>query len=98
MRAARPHLGGAFGAKLLVYAALLACRVRVTVKVATITGKLGSYFGTRRWDKMFDGQITFGLRCVVAAATTAAMKYMEKQVAVDFRAILYQKMHALYVL
>ena len=75
VRAARPHLGGAFGAKLLVYAALLACRVRVTVKVATITGKLGSYFGTRRWDKMFDGQITFGLWCVVAAATTAAMKY-----------------------
>ena len=92
----RPHAFGIFGAKVATYVFLLAYRIRVTVKIATLTSKLGSYFGTKRWDKMFDGQVTFGLWCIVAAATTAAMKYMEKVVAIDFRSILYQKLHKCY--
>ena len=82
-RTIQPHLTTSyFGLKLLLYLGLLTYRIRVTVKIATITGRLGSYFGSRRWTKMFEGQVTFGLWCMVASGTTAAMKYMEKIVAV----------------
>ena len=92
----KPHLLTLFGAKLCFYLLLLTYRIRVTVKIATITGRLGSYFGSRRWDAMFDGQVTFGLWCMVASATTSLMKYMEKSVALDFRELLYKKLSTQY--
>ena len=92
----RPHLTSLFGGKLVLYLALLTFRIRVTVKLAALTGRMGAYFGSRRWDSMFDGQVTFGLWCMVAAGTTAAMKYMEKIVALDFRSILYRTLHNQY--
>jgi hypothetical protein len=92
----RPHMKSLFGCKVLFYLALLTYRIRVTVHLASITGRMGAYFGSRRWDQMFDGQVTFGLWCMVAAGTTAAMKYMEKLVALDFRSILYHKLHNQY--
>ena len=92
----QPRLTSLFGLKLVFYVALLTFRIRVTVKLATLTGRMGSYFGSRRWNQMFDGQVTFGLWCMVAAATTSTMKYMEKVVALDFRTILYEKLHSEY--
>ena len=92
----RPHLTSLFGGKLVLYLALLTFRIRVTVKLAALTGRMGAYFGSRRWDSMFDGQVSFGLWCMVAAGTTAAMKYMEKIVALDFRSILYRTLHNQY--
>ena len=54
---------------LSTYALALCSRIFITVKLADLSGELAAYFGARRWDKMFSGQATFGLWCMLAAGS-----------------------------
>ena len=89
LRTLRARLGGPLGGVMLAYASSLSIRIFITSRIAKIGGNLGSYFGAREWSSMFNNQVVFGLWCMLAAATTAAMKFLEKRVALAIHGILY---------
>eukprot|EP00041_Stephanoeca_diplocostata_P009523 m.146925 g.146925 ORF g.146925 m.146925 type:complete len:575 (-) comp17777_c0_seq14:401-2125(-) len=91
-----PKLKSRHGIYLSGYVLSLITRVFVTVKLADVGGKNAGYFGTQQWDKMFRSQAIFGTWCMVGAACTAAMKYLEKRVALSVREILYDEMTKKY--
>ena len=89
LRTLRARLGGPLGGVMLMYASSLSIRIFITSRIAKIGGNLGSFFGAREWSSMFNNQVIFGLWCMLAAGTTAAMKFLEKRVALAIHGILY---------
>ena len=82
---------------IAAYVASLSTRVLITVQIADLSGRLGGYMATKTWDNMFRGQAWFGLWCMAAAATTAAMKYLEKRMAMSVRHALYERLCSRYL-
>lgn len=82
---------------LVVYTVVLATRVTLTVKVASIVGRLGALMGRRNWAEMFTTQAYFSLLCFPAAASNALMKWFEKRISLLFRGRLTRRLHALYL-
>ncbi|GBG27194.1 ATP-binding cassette sub-family D member 1, partial [Hondaea fermentalgiana] len=93
----RKHAWTQQGAEFVLYLLTLCSRVLITVKLSDVSGRLAGLMGARRYEDMFKGQAQFGLFCVGAAATTAAMKFLEKRVAFNARAILYEHLKARYL-
>eukprot|EP00039_Didymoeca_costata_P018975 m.335785 g.335785 ORF g.335785 m.335785 type:complete len:648 (+) comp17674_c0_seq1:202-2145(+) len=92
-----PKLRSKHGVYVASYIGVLASRVLVTVKLADMGGRSGGYFGSRQWTKMFETQAVFGCWCMVGAVCSAAMKYLEKRVALSVREILYDDMIKRYL-
>lgn len=82
---------------IVAYVASLSTRILITVNIADLSGRLGGYMATKTWDNMFRGQAWFGLWCMTAAATTAAMKYLENRMAMSVRHALYERLCSRYL-
>ena len=87
---ALPHLAGKQGLLVAMYIGVLCSRIFITVKLADLSGKMASYLGARKWSAMFSGQASFGLWCILAAAITSSMKFLEKQNAIYLRKIVFE--------
>lgn len=82
---------------VVAYLMSLSVRVLITVKVADLSGKNVALMSSKGWDSMFRGQAWFGLWCMTAAGCTAAMKYLEKRMAMSVRRALYEKLLSRYL-
>lgn len=85
------------GAVFLVYVLTLCTRVFITVVLADMSGRVAALMGARKWTEMFSGQAMFGLVALGAAGTTALMKFLEKQVALDVRSVLFEHLKQRYL-
>jgi len=93
----KPYAFKRQGGIFALYVATLCSRIFVTVYLADMSGRLAGMMGARKWDQMFRGQAWFGLFCSVAAGTTAAMKFLEKQCALSVREILFKHLSDRYL-
>lgn len=82
---------------VVAYLASLSVRVLITVRIADLSGKNVALMSAKGWDSMFRGQAWFGLWCMAAAGCTAAMKYLEKRMAISVRRALYEKLLSRYL-
>lgn len=82
---------------LVAYIASLSVRVFITVKIADLSGKNLALMTSKGWDLMFRSQAWFGLWCMAGAGFTAAMKYLEKRIAMSVRRALYEKLLSRYL-
>ena len=92
----REKIPGKFGAILLVYVASLVGKIKITTILARLGGEMGGLFSAKKFDKMFDNQVRFGLWCIVASCWTQLMKYLEKIVSINVRTIIYENLHNRY--
>ena len=87
---------GKFGGLLFIYVASLVGKIKITTILARLGGEMGGLFSAKKFDKMFDNQVRFGLWCIVASCWTQLMKYLEKMVSVNVRTIIYENLHQRY--
>jgi ABC-type uncharacterized transport system fused permease/ATPase subunit len=89
LQIAARSFAGLPGFLLASYVATLTTRILITVKLADLSGELAGAMGVRRWDDMFRGQVKFAFVCMAGAGVTALMKFLEKQVALSLRTVLF---------
>jgi len=83
-----PQLFSKTGVYMVIYTAILCSRVMISLKMAELTGSLGSQMGRRDFRTMFTQQARFGLLCYPAALSNSLMRYFEKKIALEFRSSL----------
>jgi ABC-type uncharacterized transport system fused permease/ATPase subunit len=85
------------GAIFALYVFSLCTRILVTVQLSDTSGRLAAMMGARKFEAMFRKQAWFSLFCFAAAGSTAVMKFLEKQVALEVRGILFARLKERYL-
>eukprot|EP00512_Aurantiochytrium_limacinum_P001208 CAMPEP_0171490340 /NCGR_PEP_ID=MMETSP0958-20121227/3251_1 /TAXON_ID=87120 /ORGANISM="Aurantiochytrium limacinum, Strain ATCCMYA-1381" /LENGTH=654 /DNA_ID=CAMNT_0012023639 /DNA_START=197 /DNA_END=2158 /DNA_ORIENTATION=+ len=91
------HAWSRQGLEFMLYILTLCTRVFITVKLSDLSGHCAGLMGARKYKGLFRAQAMFGLVCMVAAATTASMKFLEKRVAFNVRSIIFEHLKSRYL-